>query len=857
MSSISNNRNENQPSTGLSSTIEALKREQQRRRELEHYISWEDKLFRNRHISAGQKLRLRALRRSVERGKTRDDAGRTRINLTTISEDTGESPDSISRAIKFFEKCNLVPDKKLVPETQENGEQWKRWYISLNQELLTHPDQIVPPEPRNHGGDRTYICPECGKKHLIKRKKVTLICKDCGHESLLSETDEDLSPPEEQDAACPPEQESDADKNFCEQDRNLLDVLKPVAPPIGRKLQGGPDGDLEVEQENPVDLGAAAELLLSLAGDSDEHIEMSRTGQKKYYTVHRRLNLDDVLDHLRGGQARGGLCCYADGKTRGLCWDADDQEMWELLQRAARVLAEAGYLPLLEESPASRGGHLWVIYVDLVDAIAARRHLCELVPELQDLEEYWPGPQDAASWNRVRLPGGRYVRYGKHVETPVKAWCKLVSVADGETSQDGQAAAALLLSHQTPVDLVPTSPSHEHVGREVWDVPESALAGVGVGASQPGMGEISQPIDPSSILRSGENEKDVAAIGSESERVLPVVDACWTANYGDVQTTTFWFAIVEDYSAVWFNDHHSLEEIRPRERNGMALSPNGSERSASTGYHVTPDGERYTDFSTHGRLPDGRHDSGDALELAMKVWDRSKSSILAETAREITCQARTEMEAAARGGMVPPAWVQELMTPAGWRRYDQVRASTVEAAGVAREDGSSLQTTESVAEGEIASGTDQTANWKVGDLVVWNQELHGGYGYIWQVDGEITKINKKKITIRVQKKDGTLKEIAVKPESLVPRPGVQKDAVAAVPSSSAGQELSYDAMCDYIKAYGARHDYPLVRVEVGGELVEICEGERAWKRFLLMLVATREQRIAVYRYLVERDVFML
>jgi len=679
MNSIPASGGQNQQPTGPSSTIEALKREQQRRRELEHYISWEDKLFRNRHISAGQKLRLRALRRSVERGKTRDDAGRTRINLTTISDDTGESPDSISRAIKFFEKCNLIPDKQLIPEIQENGEQWKRWYISLNQELLTHPDQIVPPEPRNHGGDRTYICSQCGKRHIIKRKVVTLICKDCGHESLLSETDEDLSPPEEQDAAYPPE--DDAAKNFCEQGSNLPDVLKPVAPPIGSKLQGGSDDEgLEVEQENQVDLGAAAELLLSLAGDSDEHIEMSRTGQKKYYTVHRRLNLDDLLDHFRGGQARGGLCSRVDGKTRGLCFDADNQDDWELLLRAARALVAVGYLAILEESPAGRGGHLWIIYTDLVDAIAARRYVYELVPELQDLEEYWPGPQDAASWNRVRLPGGKYVRYGKYVETPVKAWCKLISVADGETSQDGRAAAALLLSHQTPVDLVPTYPSDEHVGREVWDVPdpESALAGVEVEAATAAMGEgvgASQPIDPSGILRPGEYEEHVAAIGSESERVLPVVDACWTANYGDVQTTTFWFAIVEDYSAAWFNDHHSLEEIRPRERNGMALSPNGSERSASTGYHMTPDGERYTDFSTHGHLPDGRHDTGDALELAMKVWNRSKSSILAETAREITSQARTEMEAAARVGIVPPTWVQELMTPAGWWRYDSLRAS--------------------------------------------------------------------------------------------------------------------------------------------------------------------------------------
>jgi len=278
------------------------------------------------------------------------------------------------------------------------------------------------------------------------------------------------------------------------------------------------------------------------------------------------------------------------------------------------------------------------------------------------------------------------------------------------------------------------------------------------------MGEISQPTDPPSILQAGEDDQ-AHVLSSELQRPLPVVDAIWQGNYGDVQTTKLWFAIVEDYSATWFNGHHSLDEIRPRERNGMALSPNGEERSASTGYHMTPDGERYTDFSTHGCLPDGHHDSGDALELAMKVWDRSKSSILAETTREIISKARAEMEAAARNGELPPSWVCELMTPAGWRRYDDLRAST-----------SQSPAGESLARDvvEQPAQTDQAQpSFQVGDLVVWNQELRGGYGTIWPVDGEVVKVSKAKIAIRVQKRDGTLKEIAVKPESLVPRPGAQ------------------------------------------------------------------------------------
>ncbi len=63
---------------------------------------------------------------------------------------------------------------------------------------------------------------------------------------------------------------------------------------------------------------------------------MSRAGTKKYYTVDRPLNRDDLLDHLTGGKAHGALCSYPNGRTRGLCWDIDDPERWELLEMAAR-----------------------------------------------------------------------------------------------------------------------------------------------------------------------------------------------------------------------------------------------------------------------------------------------------------------------------------------------------------------------------------------------------------------------------------------------------------------------------------------------------------------------------------------
>src|ERR1035441_9056728 len=115
-SSISNTTNSNQ---GLQESIvppgvmQTLKQEQQRRQELEQYILWEDSLFRNPNIGPARKLEIRATRRAFQRSKTRDDAGRARINLKTIGEEIGESPDTVARGLKVLAACGIIPDKEL------------------------------------------------------------------------------------------------------------------------------------------------------------------------------------------------------------------------------------------------------------------------------------------------------------------------------------------------------------------------------------------------------------------------------------------------------------------------------------------------------------------------------------------------------------------------------------------------------------------------------------------------------------------------------------------------------------------------------------------------------------------------
>ena len=167
-------------------------------------------------------------------------------------------------------------------------------------------------------------------------------------------------------------------------------------------------------------------------------------------------------------------------------------------------------------------------------------------------------------------------------------------------------------------------------------------------------------------------EQPLSAIEQELGYKLPIVDEKWEAKNGKITETTLYFAVMPNYAAECYNREHRLEEIHPLETNGMALSPNGSERTASTNYHETENGERYTDHSQHGRRTDGTRDTGDALELAAKVQGTPKPELLRMSTGQIVKKARADLEAAARNGQDIPHWLEYpvcIITPAGRRHY--------------------------------------------------------------------------------------------------------------------------------------------------------------------------------------------
>jgi hypothetical protein len=793
--------------------------ERELRRKAEAFIQWENTLFSNPNISGNHKLEIRATRYAVQRAQTHDDAGRARINQTTIAQQIGVSPDTMSRGLKFLKQCGVIADHDLRPEVQENGERWTRHYIKLDEELLQRPHEIHPPAPRNHGGQR-YTCQKCGSDKVKIKKRVTLVCK-CGHVSLIEESERDQVP------------ESDSQeqaKNFSVLDRNLQDTIKPVTPPYGAScdpdLQEIPasnlrPGDLseplagdpepEIDQD---DLHAAAELLLALAGQADEHIEMSRRGEKKYYTVDRRLNINDVLDHLAGGKARGANCSYPDGQTRGLCFDADEAQCWELLEDAAQQLAQAGYLPILEPSPGREvGGHLWIIYTDLVNADVARRHVYSLAPQLADIAEYWPGPQDARRWNRVRLPGAKYVRPG------VSAWCQLFSVATGESSQDGRSAATLLLGNQTPAAIVPAiqsqddqTPDRDLATQEPERAPLTLIAG--------GAGELGNSND------------------RESKSNLPPgqMDTQWEARYNTPEGKRLWFAWTPAQLAAWWNKEHDLEKIRPREKNKMALSPNGEERTASTAYYSTGDGERWTDFSTHGRRADGTQDTGDALELEQRLTGIPKPELMREIARKLLAEARQALEDAARSGQALPIWLEEFITDAGRERYAQLaeRAGHIgQAAAIhaARCNEMGAKRNENM----LRIDSQAQASTSAAPAIQSAQDQQGGVtGFLFPL--ESTQAGD--LLASVGNSEGQ---------------GLGKNSALAVPDGGSMEEIEHSKLMkeiqqlDEIKVYAERYGWPALEID-GVEI--IAAGRPAWLRFI-WLAGQKEQQRRVYQHITQ------
>jgi hypothetical protein len=207
----------------------------------------------------------------------------------------------------------------------------------------------------------------------------------------------------------------------------------------------------------------------------------------------------------------------------------------------------------------------------------------------------------------------------------------------------GPGAAHVLLANQTSVELLPEAAlEHGEGGPEVQF------------ATKP--------------------DRLKTQVQSGARVVMGQVDSRWHQQYNK---STLWFQFTPRQLATLYNERYPLSELLPLEQNGMAFSPSVQERTPSTA--MTEDGQAWVDFSAQSRQRDGKHDGGDALELAARRNGETKTAkpvTLREVARKIVREARDALECAARAREEPPAWVAEIMTEAGWQRYRSLYTET-------------------------------------------------------------------------------------------------------------------------------------------------------------------------------------
>jgi hypothetical protein len=152
---------------------------------------------------------------------------------------------------------------------------------------------------------------------------------------------------------------------------------------------------------------------------------------------------------------------------------------------------------------------------------------------LGKVKEFWPG-----SPNKVRLPGGKYVKPG------FAEWCKLYDAHGKLLASNGVEVAQALLTFQNPAEMVPEYPP---------DPEPSPVKGPG--------GSTSMPVAPAGDIPGIENQPCTRQENS-ARQAQPWVDQRWQEQYGRY----LWFQFTPAQLAEWYNARHTVQDILPPAR---------------------------------------------------------------------------------------------------------------------------------------------------------------------------------------------------------------------------------------------------------------------------------------------------
>jgi transcription initiation factor TFIIIB Brf1 subunit/transcription initiation factor TFIIB len=494
---------------------------------------------------------------------------------------------------------------------------------------------LVAPEPRTHGGKR-IACPECHGTNV----KVTTVCecRSCGHVSTNRLQDYE---PNADAAASEPSPQATTDTQLACLENNQQEASE-------RTNGGGvlAHGETAGLLDETTDKQVACRLLAQLAGDGNV-IEQQRQKTAKYLPAGDTFTLAMASQHLDGTHTYGTTLQRSDGRTLALLVESDDAAGMRVLAASMRQLVETGAYATLELSPSAHhpgGGVLCLWFAELVDAAAARATLLHHAPQLAAFVEYWP---HSGNGRGRRLPGGRYVRPalpavdGKPAQPAVDEWCHVVFI-EGETLTGMDAMQRVARDERTPAAWVTEQPV------QLVETP----ANVGAVDAFPCL-----VISTERVLLATATRRRPAALD----------DTVWQGKYG-ATAATVWFAFVDAFAVTWFNERHRLTDTLDADAKGYARATWRDERTASV--KVYADGS-WRDYGNAGDGP--AH--GDVLDAYCLVHGKAKATVLADVARGIVQEATQALAAAAAAsdGAVP-AWLLDILTEAGWRQYEALRA---------------------------------------------------------------------------------------------------------------------------------------------------------------------------------------
>ncbi len=632
------------PPTLYQAELARLRHENQ---QIKARLRWANDVLGNSKIPSGQRITLYFTRIELEIQRQQTQApGPQPVRIWKIAQESGQSPDGVGRHLDKLAQCGAWERDVRTSIDPRSSQLYSQVHLTPLP-ALEQPKELAPSIPSNWGGQRT-TCSACGSDQLVAETRI--FCTECG--TLHATRQRPLNSTVPQDAGREPEttpipEQRRAGAAPAPQDTGHVNNLPgggiPTGPnPVPQDAGREPElptipTQLNSNQEPPAtvpqDAERGAAYLAQVAGDGGRHIEMQPMGADKYQWRAGAVTPALAARHLRGAVTLGAELRQADGTTFALCWDTDTADGWQLLQQAAQQLEAANAHPVLERSPAARGGHLWLFFREAVDSARTRATALMCAPELATIGETWPDPSERRI--AVRLPAGFYRRPG------VAAWCELAD-ADGAAWRTGVDAMALILGARMPA---------------TWVMPLEARL-----PASPALPPPSLVINPVSAVADGMRSLPAAAH-----------DPRWLGQYGRVRDRLY-FWITDGEVAAWFNARHVVRDLLPPERNGYGLAVWRGERTASVRY--TAD-NGWVDFGAGGLRVNGRRDGGDVLELYCRLQDRSRADVLREAAREMVGVARRELEEAARGGRGPAAWVATMTSPAGWAYYDRCSVSGV------------------------------------------------------------------------------------------------------------------------------------------------------------------------------------